>query len=159
MTQLTSETAHVNVSAASLAFHETSESETSDSLQSSPVPHSSAIASSSVVADATVTATSNMSGQASHNAVKNSRPADKYGIKLYAEKGKASTVNRRTLKGLAAKGKVIAQSENMPEDMCLDILSDPKKISPELNSCFANIIELPTVQFNKMMLKAARYNK
>ena len=70
MTQLTSETVHENVSAASLASHEISESETSDSLQSSPVPHSSAIASSSVVAGATVTATPNMSGQASHNAEK-----------------------------------------------------------------------------------------
>ena len=55
--------------------------------------------------------------------------------------------------------KVIALSENMPEDQCLDILSDPKETCPEMCSCLAHTIELPTVQFNKMMLKAACYNQ
>ena len=79
-----------------------------------PVPPSSAVASFSVIAETTVTAASNMRGQDSHGeGKKNVWPADKYGIKFYTEKYKASAVNRRTLKNLAAKGKVIAPSENM----------------------------------------------
>ena len=36
-------------------------------------------------------------------------------------------MNKRTLKGLTTKGNVIALSKHMPEDLYLDLLSDPKK--------------------------------
>ena len=79
------------------------------------------------------------------------------GLVFFIEKNQV--FSNPVLKGLAVKGKVYAFIENMPEDICLDILSDPKKTSPELNSCFTNIIELPILQFKKIMLKAVRYNK
>ena len=121
----------------------------------SPVSHGSANASCSVAAGATVTAASKLSGNVSPDDGKNVRPADKCGIELYTEKGKEQMYSEN----FCSKKKVIALSENMLEDHGLDIVFDPKKTCLDLNSCFPNIIELPTVQLNKGVFKAARNSK